>query len=164
MTAAISVSGMAKRTVRARASTSAVVRDTRSPVPARSTVESGSASTRCMKSSRSSANIFSERTNDARRAKNVSDRLGDQRDREQQEHEHVDVPARGAVLNRLDDHPEQRWAGQPCSSGCRMEADRARERASVTTPEAARLNAKIGTVGDRKEIAHRSSPRVTVQL
>ena len=41
-------------------------------MPARSTVESGSASTRRMKSSRSSANIFSESTNDARRANNVS--------------------------------------------------------------------------------------------
>ncbi len=70
--AAIVVSGTAKRIVRVSASTSAVVREIRSPVPARSTVESGSASTRRMKSSRSSANIFSESTNDARRAKNVS--------------------------------------------------------------------------------------------
>ena len=72
VTAAISVSGTAKRTVRSIAATSAVVRETRSPVPARSTVESGSASTRCMKSSRSSANICSESTNEARRANHVS--------------------------------------------------------------------------------------------
>ena len=69
--AAISVSGTAKRTVRASESTSAVVRETRSPVPARSTVESGSASTRRMKSSRSSAKTFSESTNEARRANQV---------------------------------------------------------------------------------------------
>ncbi len=71
VTAAISVSGIAKRIVRVSESMSAVVRETRSPVPARSTVESGSASTRCMKSSRSSANICSESTNDARRANQV---------------------------------------------------------------------------------------------
>ena len=52
VTAEMSVSGIAKRTVRASVSTSAVVRETRSPVPARSTTESGSASTWRMKSSR----------------------------------------------------------------------------------------------------------------
>ncbi len=71
VTQAIDVSGIANRIVRASASTSAVVRETRSPIPARSTVESGSARTRRMKSSRSSANIRSESTNDERRAKNV---------------------------------------------------------------------------------------------
>ena len=69
--AAISVSGTANRIVRASASTSAVVLETRSPVPARSTVESGSLSTRRMKSSRSSANIFSDNTKDALRANQV---------------------------------------------------------------------------------------------
>ena len=59
-------------TVRASESTSAVVRETRSPVPARSTVESGSASTRRMKSSRRRAKIRSARTNDWRRANHVS--------------------------------------------------------------------------------------------
>ena len=72
VTAAIIVSGIAKRTVRASESTSAVVRETRSPVPARSTVESGNARTRLMKSSRSRANTCSERTKDARRANHVS--------------------------------------------------------------------------------------------
>ena len=72
VTAAISVSGIAKRTVRASESTSAVVRETRSPVPARSTLESGSASTVRMKSSRSSAKIRSETTNEVRRANQVS--------------------------------------------------------------------------------------------
>ncbi len=71
VTQAIDVSGIANRIVRASASTSAVVRETRSPIPARSTVESGSASTRRMKSSRSSANIRSESTNEERRAKKV---------------------------------------------------------------------------------------------
>ena len=72
VTAEISVSGIAKRTVRASVSTSAVVRETRSPVPARSTTESGSASTWRMKSSRSRANTCSERTNEERRANQVS--------------------------------------------------------------------------------------------
>ena len=72
MTAEISVSGIAKRTVRASVSTSAVVRETRSPVPARSTTESGSASTWRMKSSRRWANTRSESTNDERRANQVS--------------------------------------------------------------------------------------------
>ena len=71
VTHAIDVSGIANLIVRASASTSAVVRETRSPIPARSTVESGSASTRRMKSSRSSANIRSERTKEERRAKKV---------------------------------------------------------------------------------------------
>ena len=72
VTAEISVSGIAKRTVRASVSTSAVVRETRSPVPARSTTESGSASTWRMKSSRSRANTCSESTNEERRANQVS--------------------------------------------------------------------------------------------
>ncbi len=42
---ATSTSGTANRTVRASASTSPVLRVTRSPVPARSTVDSGSEST-----------------------------------------------------------------------------------------------------------------------
>ena len=71
VTAEISVSGIAKRTVRASVSTSAVVRETRSPVPARSTTESGSASTWRMKFSRSWAKTVSERTNAARRANQV---------------------------------------------------------------------------------------------
>ena len=65
---ATSTSGTAKRTVRASASTSPVLRVTRSPVPARSTVDSGSDSTRSRKSSRSSANTVSPSTNDALRA------------------------------------------------------------------------------------------------
>src|SRR6476661_5851165 len=57
---------------RERASTSFVVLATRSPVPARSTVESGSSTTRSMNSSRSSAKIVSPMTNEARRANHVT--------------------------------------------------------------------------------------------
>src|SRR6476646_1835407 len=64
--------GMPKRTTCESASTSLVVRDTRSPVPARSTVDSGRLVTRDTNCSRSCANTVSPRTNDARRAVHMS--------------------------------------------------------------------------------------------
>ena len=66
------IDGMPNRTTCENASTSLVVRETRSPVPARSTVDSGSETTRSMNSSRSSAKIVSPMRNDARRANHVS--------------------------------------------------------------------------------------------
>ena len=65
MTQATSTDGTANRTVSDSESMSLVVREIRSPVPARSTVDSGSASTRSMNCSRSWANTFSPSTNDA---------------------------------------------------------------------------------------------------
>ncbi len=65
MTQATSTDGTANRTVSDSASMSFVVREIRSPVPARSTVDRGSASTRSMNCSRSCANTFSPSTNDA---------------------------------------------------------------------------------------------------
>jgi hypothetical protein len=59
VTTAISVSGTACRTVLASESTSREVLVSRSPEPARSTVDSGSPSTRSTNSSRSSASTFS---------------------------------------------------------------------------------------------------------
>ena len=59
VTPAISVSGTACRTVRDNESTSREVRVIRSPAPARSTVDSGSASTWSTNSSRSSASTLS---------------------------------------------------------------------------------------------------------
>ncbi len=56
--------GTANRTVSANASMSLVVREIRSPVPARSTVDKGSPRTRSTNSSRSWANTRSPRTND----------------------------------------------------------------------------------------------------
>ena len=72
--------------------------------------------------------------------------------------------ARSALLDGLDDLADQWRPGQAGRSGRTMKADRADKCSSMTTSEAARLSAKIGAVCDRKEIAHRSSPRVTVQL
>ena len=108
VTHAIDVSGIANRIVRASASTSAVVRETRSPIPARSTVESGSARTRRMKSSRSSANICSERTNEERRAKKVRIVCATRKTGED-DHDAVDL---GRVDARL-----QPWTSEPRSGG-----------------------------------------------
>ena len=60
--------------------------------------------------------------------------------------------------------PSRGGPASPAAAAAAWSADRARERSPVTAPEPARLNTKIGTVGDRKQVAHRSSPRVTVQL
>ena len=135
VTAAISVSGTAKRTVRASASTSAVVRETRSPVPARSTVESGRASTRRMKSSRSSANILSRE--DERRAPREpgEDRL---RDQERGEHEHdlVDVRARSCRPGPTGRGRRAARAGEPRGGSGRVQADHPGQRAPVAAAEA----------------------------
>ena len=72
VTAPTKIDGMPKRMTCERASTSFVVRETRSPVPARSTVDSGSSTTRPMNCSRSSAKIVSPMTNEARRANHVT--------------------------------------------------------------------------------------------
>ena len=66
VTIAISVSGTANRTLSDSASTSREVRVSRSPVPARSTVDSGMASTRSTNSSRSSASTCSPSRAEAR--------------------------------------------------------------------------------------------------
>jgi hypothetical protein len=65
-------SGTASRTVRASTSTSPVIRVSRSPEPALSTVDSGSATTRSRKSSRSSANTCSASVSDTTRDHRVS--------------------------------------------------------------------------------------------
>lgn len=61
---AMSVSGTANRTLRDIASMSLLMRVSRSPVPARSTVDSGSETTLCKKSSRSWAKTPSAMTDD----------------------------------------------------------------------------------------------------
>ena len=63
--------GMPNRTTCESASTSLVVRATRSPVPARSTVDSGRLTARATNCSRSRANTVSPRMNDNRRAAQV---------------------------------------------------------------------------------------------
>ena len=77
-----------------------------------------------MKSSRSSANIFSASTNDARRARNVRAVCDDEEDREQQ-HDLVDVVARRPVLDRLDELSEQRRPGEARGRRGRVEPDHA---------------------------------------
>ena len=69
---AISISGTANRTLCDSASTSREVRVSRSPVPARSTVDSGMASTRSTKSSRSSASTRSPSRAEASMANRTS--------------------------------------------------------------------------------------------
>ena len=161
VTAAISVSGIAKRIVRVSASMSAVVRETRSPVPARSTVESGSASTRCMKSSRSSANIFSESTNDVRRGEPGDHRLRDEECRKDRD-DLVDVARGRSLAHRLHEPAEQRRAGKACAG----RRPRAGGRRAVIPPRWRRASSRACSRSsrrrDRQQIAHESSPsRVT---
>ena len=160
VTHAIDVSGIANRIVRASASTSAVVRETRSPIPARSTVESGSASTRRMKSSRSSANIRSESTKDERRAKKVRivwatrkiARIAD---------DPVDLRRVDLRLQPLDERAEERRPDEPRGGGERMEDEDADHRAPVAACELEGLLAHLLRARDGEEVGHAASPRVT---
>ena len=143
VTRAISVSGIAKRIVRARASMSAVVRETRSPLPARSTVESGSASTRAMKSSRRRAKTSSESTNEARRANQVSSVWATH---ERRQHERpVGRRARWSCpsLDALDQPAEDRRPGEAGDRGERVQPITPGERAAVAPREPARVNAHL---------------------
>ena len=160
VTHAIDVSGIANRIVRASASTSAVVRETRSPIPARSTVESGSASTRRMKSSRSSANIRSESTNDERRAKKVrivwatrkTARIAD---------DPVDLRRVDLRLQPLDERAQERRPDEAGGGGERVEDEDADHRPPVAARELERLLAHLLRARDREEVGHAASPRVT---
>ena len=86
------------------------------------------------------------------------------REQERGEHEHrlVDVRARGAFVDGLDEAAEQRRAGEARGSGGAVERDDQRERAAVSSGEDAGLVAQLAAAGDREELAHSSSPRVTV--
>ena len=160
VTQAIDVSGIANLTVRASASTSAVVRETRSPIPARSTVDSGSDSTRRMKSSRSSANIRSERTNDDRRAKNVST-VCRSRKTDSSEHGPVDLLRVDPGLEALHERAEDRRPDQPRAGGESMQEDDADDRPPVPPGEGERLPPHLRRVRDRQQHGHAASPRVT---
>ncbi len=120
---ATTVSGTAKRTVRAIVSTSPVVRDTRSPVPARSTVDSGSASTRCMKVSRSSAKTPSPMTND-----DLAGRAGEHGLREheasQDSRERVDSARGGPFGDGVDQGTEQPRPGKSGKRGADVQHQR----------------------------------------
>ncbi len=157
VTHAIDVSGIANRIVRASASTSAVVRETRSPIPARSTVESGSARTRRMKSSRSSANICSERTNEARRAKNVrivcatrkTARITTTRSIWA-----VSIP----VWSPCTSEPRSGGPTRPGRGGEGVQDEDADHRAAVATRERRRLAAHLGGARDRAGACSRRLP------
>jgi hypothetical protein len=69
---ATTMAGMPKRMMCANESMSLVVRATRSPVPARSTVDRGRRTDEVMKSSRRRAKMRSDNTNEARLATQVS--------------------------------------------------------------------------------------------
>ena len=97
----------------------AVVRDTRSPVPARSTVDSGSASTRRTKSSRSSASTFSPRARTTRAARTRSGSSGRPAQTAEDQDELVDVPARRPVLRPSG--RARRAAAAPASPATRGE-------------------------------------------
>ena len=161
VTDAIRISGTAKRIVRASASTSAVVRETRSPVPARSTVESGSASTRRMKSSRSSPKICSERTKDARRANQVR----------------IVCTSRNAasaatslstwlrVVPSCTDctsAPSSAGPARPAAAAAPLQTDHHGEAATVAPAEPPGLRAQLRALGDGQELVHSSAPRVTI--
>ena len=160
VTQAIDVSGIAKRIVRASASTSAVVRETRSPIPARSTVESGSARTRRMKSSLSSVNMRSERTNEERRAKNVSTVWATRKTERRMTTRSI-LAVSISVWSPSHERAEQRRADEAGRGGERVQQEHHDHRAAVAAGEHERLLAHLAGAGDRQQRAHPASPRVT---
>jgi hypothetical protein len=89
------------------------------------------------------------------------DRLGEQEAGEDED-ERVDMGARRPLLDRLDEAAEERRPGESGGRGCGVQPDDACERAAVAARKQGRLRAQLGAAGDRKELAHSSSPRVTV--
>ena len=85
-----------------------------------------------------------------------------EQERGEDEHDLVDVRARRAFLDGLDEAAEQRRAGEACGSGGAVERDDPRKPAAVAAGEDARLGAQLAAAGDGEELAHSSSPRVTV--
>ena len=170
-TVATSTDGTANRTVCDSASTSRVVRVTRSPVPARSTVDSGSATTRSMNCSRSWANTVSPSTNDCRRAKYISTvctTIAAARKAAQL----VDLAEPGAVGDLVHQPADQRRAGQPGDRGEAVQAEHDAQPAAVLAGQHLGLAAHAVRPGDGElgrgrrsacvGVAHSSSPRITV--
>ena len=132
---ATTIAGMPNRMMCASDSTSLVVRATRSPVPARSTTDSGSRTDEVMKSSRSRAKIRSDSTNDALRATQVSSGLQQDRGDEQAD-ELVDpgqaAAAGGDLLHDLADDPRADEGEQGRDD---VPPEHARQRAAVVAHE-----------------------------
>src|SRR5205085_11824684 len=86
------------------------------------------------------------------------------REQERGEHEHrlVDRRTRGAFLDGLDEAAEQRRAGEARSSGGAVQRDDQRQATAVSSRENPRLGAQLAAARDREQLAHSSSPRVTV--
>ena len=104
-----------------------------------------------MKSSRSSANIFSESTNDVRRANQVRIVCAT-RDAARMRDDLVDVPGGRPLSHRLDEPSEQRRAGQPgCGRGRVEEHDERRSRrgGGARAREPARAAAGPAAIGSR---------------
>ena len=162
VTAAISVSGTAKRIVQAMESTSAAVVREMDRRSARSTVESGRPSTRrqVLEARRTSAPRV--RTRRAARARSTpSAREGTGRG-----------PARACRRKPASSRPGRTARDGPAApvtqdplSPRGVQADHPDERPPVPAREQLGLAPKLGPVGDRKELAHRSLPtrdRLTV--
>ena len=89
------------------------------------------------------------------------DGLRDQEDG-QHDHELVDVASCSSLLDSVDQAAEQRRPGEAGGGRHGVEADDAQERSLVPSAENPRLPAQLRPVRDRQQLAHRSTPRVTV--
>ena len=74
----------------------------------------------------------------------------------------IDVRARRAVGDRLDEASEQGRTDQSGGCGERMQSDDAGQGGTMPSREPAGVTAELGTVGDREQLGHSLSPRVTV--
>ena len=130
VTTATITRGTPKRTACWSLLTSFVVRATRSPVPARSTMDSGRAVTFSMNSSRSSANTSSPNTIDARCANRMSTVCASTATTPTAI-ERVDVARRGAAGDGVDEQAEQPRTGQAGGRGERVQDRDEDQRAAV---------------------------------
>ena len=157
VSSAISVSGTAKRIVRASASMSAVVREIRSPLPARSTVESGSAEhARHELLAQAGEDLLGEHERGTPREPGQHGLRDDEA--RQERSELVDVRGRRAVDDVLDEPAEQRRAGEPRNRGEGVQHDHRGERARLRAREQARVRrAPRGQTAIGQALAHGTS-------
>ena len=168
VTTATKIDGIPNRATCDNASTSLVVRETRSPVPARSTVDSGSETTRSMNCSRSSAKRSSP-IHERRPAREPRQhRLGDDRDG-QADGEAVDRRDVALLGHRVDEQADDPRGGQRGRRGERVQADDEDQLAAVAQQHALGMRPHGGHLGDGQrgprrrchEERHQSSPRIT---
>ena len=158
VTAAISVSGTAKRIVRAMESTSAVVREMRSPVsPLDRREQAEHAAHEVLP--KLGEHLLREYERGAPREP------GQHRLREEEQGEDARACRRKPASSRPGRTARDGPAAPVRETRCRrrgVQADHPDERPPVPAREQLGLAPKLGPVGDRKELAHRSLPRVTV--